>query len=48
MNIYMKVLLLVLMVVYAVSPADLMPGPIDDLLVLMIGLVASRKLSVRG
>lgn len=48
MNGYMKVLLLVLMIVYAVSPTDLMPGPIDDLLVLMLGLVASKKLTVKG
>ena len=37
-----KGMILVLMILYIVSPIDACPGPIDDLIVLFIG-VAARK-----
>ena len=37
-----KGMILVLMILYIVSPIDACPGPIDDLIVLFIGL-ATRK-----
>ena len=39
-----KGMILVMMFLYIVSPIDLCPGPIDDLIVLMAGIVAQRKL----
>ena len=38
----MKGVILVLMVLYIVSPIDACPGPIDDIIVLVIGLAATK------
>lgn len=38
----MKGMILVLMVLYIVSPIDACPGPIDDIIVLVIGLAATK------
>ena len=40
-----KILLIGLIVMYVVSPVDACPGPIDDIIVMLLGTVASRKLS---
>lgn len=37
-----KGMILVLMILYIVSPIDVCPGPIDDLIVLSIGLAARK------
>lgn len=37
-----KGMILVLMILYIVSPVDACPGPIDDIIVLLIGLAASN------
>jgi len=37
-----KGMILVLMILYIVSPIDACPGPIDDLIVLFIGLAARK------
>ena len=37
-----KEMILVLMILYIVSPVDACPGPIDDLIVLFIGLAARK------
>ena len=37
-----KGMILVLMILYIVSPVDACPGPIDDIIVLLIGLAASK------
>lgn len=42
MNGAAKGMLMALMIVYILSPVDACPGPIDDLLVLIIGIVASK------
>lgn len=42
-----KVLILVLMIVYIVSPIDLCPGPIDDAIVLLLGLAARKGIEAR-
>ena len=42
MNGVMKGMILVLMIVYIISPIDACPGPIDDLIVLVIGLAAQK------
>ena len=48
MNGVMKGMILVLMILYIVSPIDACPGPIDDLVVLFIGLAAQKNLSDSG
>lgn len=42
MNGVAKGMLMALMIVYILSPVDACPGPIDDLLVLIIGIAASK------
>lgn len=43
MNDFVKVLLCVAIIVYVFSPIDCIPGPIDDILVILLGYVANRK-----
>ena len=43
MNDAMRVMILVLMVLYIVSPIDACPGPIDDLIILLIGIAAQKR-----
>ena len=40
----MKGMLLILMVLYIVSPIDACPGPIDDIIVLLIGVTKDSAL----
>lgn len=42
MNDLMKGLVIMAILMYIVSPIDAAPGPIDDIIVLLLGL-ASRK-----
>ena len=42
MNDVSKGMILILMILYVLSPIDACPGPIDDLIVLIIG-IAARK-----
>ena len=44
MNGVAKVVLLTLMLLYIASPVDLCPGPVDDLIVLMIGIAAQNRI----
>ena len=44
-NKFMKALILVGVILYVISPIDIAPGPVDDLIVVALGL-ASRKLSI--
>lgn len=44
MNGVAKGMLLVLMILYIVSPLDMCPGPIDDLIVLLVGIAAQKSL----
>ena len=48
MNGMTKGMILILMFLYIVSPVDLCPGPIDDLIVLMAGIAAQRNLPEYG
>ena len=47
MNEFLKVVIVVLMVLYIVSPVDTAPGPIDDIVVLFMGLAVRKGLSIR-
>lgn len=42
MNNILKGIILVVMIIYIVSPIDACPGPIDDLIVLFIGMAARK------
>lgn len=41
-----KGMILLLVILYIISPIDACPGPIDDLIVLLIGLAAQKRASV--
>lgn len=43
MNDFAKGIIVVAILLYIVSPIDAMPGPIDDLIVLLLGIAAQRK-----
>lgn len=45
MNGIIKGMIIALMVVYIVSPIDACPGPMDDIIVLLIGLAAQKRLN---
>lgn len=45
MNGVAKGMLLALMILYIVSPVDACPGPVDDMIVLFIGLAASKGMN---
>lgn len=42
MNGFMKVMLLVFVVLYGLSPVDACPGPIDDILLMALGFTQMR------
>ena len=44
MNQTMKILLAIFMVVYVVSPIDAMPGPMDDLIMILLSIAAQRRM----
>lgn len=44
MNQITKILLLVFVVLYVISPVDAVPGPIDDLIVILLNIAAQRKM----
>ena len=37
-------LLMGLLILYIISPVDAMPGPIDDIIVLLIGFAARKQI----
>ena len=43
-NNTLRTLLLVFMILYIVSPIDACPGPIDDIIVAVMGVAARKKL----
>ncbi len=45
MNNFMKGLVMMAVLMYIVSPIDACPGPIDDIIVLMLGLASRKKLA---
>ena len=48
MNKTMKTLLIALVLLYVISPVDGMPGPIDDLLVTLLGIAGTGVLSSKS
>lgn len=43
MNKLGKFVLFLFMILYIVSPVDAFPGPIDDAIVLLVGIAAARN-----
>ena len=44
MNDVLKGMLLVLAILYVVSPIDLCPGPIDDIIVLLLSMASQKRI----
>ena len=42
-NKIIKWLVLAILVVYVVSPADLLPGPVDDVIAILLYLAANKR-----
>ena len=42
-NKILKWLVLAILVVYVVSPADLLPGPVDDVIAILLYLAANKS-----
>ena len=42
-NKILKWLVLAILVVYVVSPADLLPGPVDDVIAILLYLAANKR-----
>lgn len=45
MNKLIKLGLLIAVGAYVISPSDALPGPIDDLIIMVLGLAANKKLN---
>lgn len=45
MNDLMKGLVIMAVLIYIVSPIDVAPGPVDDILILLLGLASRKKLA---
>jgi len=43
MNGVAKGMLIVLVILYVVSPIDFAPGPIDDIIVILLGMAAQKR-----
>lgn len=44
MNDVMKGMLIIFVIIYVISPIDFVPGPIDDFIVILLGLASQKKL----
>lgn len=44
MNNIMKIALVILTVAYCVSPMDFFPGPIDDILLIVLSIAAQKRI----
>ena len=45
MNQIVRVFTLVVLLIYVISPVDLVPGPIDDMILIIVHYLSKRKLS---
>ena len=39
-----KIIVILIAVIYIISPVDGMPGPIDDIIVALVGIIMSKKI----
>ena len=42
-NKMMKALIFIIMIIYVVSPTDFLPGPVDDLIMVLFSMAAQKK-----
>ncbi len=47
MNKFFKLAILIAIGAYVISPADAIPGPVDDLIIMLLGLAANKKLNAK-
>lgn len=47
MSKFFKILIMIFVVVYVISPIDACPGPIDDVIVTLLGLAARKGIALR-
>ena len=45
MDDLLKVLIVIIVLVYVLSPVDVAPGPVDDIIVAIMGAAKCKKLS---
>ena len=45
MNKLMKLALIIAVAAYVISPSDALPGPIDDIVIMLLGIAANKKLN---
>ena len=43
MNGFWKGFIVAMLIVYVISPVDLIPGPVDDIVLVFLSYVASRR-----
>ena len=48
MNGMTKGMLIVLVILYVLSPLDFCPGPVDDIIVILLGLAAQKRINKAG
>ena len=48
MNNLVKALILVGVALYVVSPIDVFPGPIDEAIVILLGLVSRKRVGAKA
>ena len=48
MNDFFKLIIVFLVVVYVISPVDACPGPIDDFIVILLGIANRKKIAANG
>ena len=47
MSRLMKLAMIIAIGAYVISPADAIPGPVDDLIIMLLGLAANKKLNAK-
>ena len=45
MSKFLKLVMFIGVIGYILSPADAVPGPVDDLIVMLLGIMANKKIS---
>ena len=48
MNKWMKLAMVIAIGAYVISPSDALPGPIDDLIIMLLGVVANKKMNKKA
>lgn len=46
MDDFKKALILIVVLLYVISPVDAVPGPIDDVIVALLGMAARKHLAI--